>query len=146
MLLLFNDVEGDAPLSYQTIKSATGLPDDDLKRTLQSLFAGNHRVLRKNSKGAGVSASDTFCVNVNFSDERKRIKINQIQAKETKAEKEDTIEKVERDRQYETQAAICRVLKARKILTEMELLEAVIEQTKGRGLLEFSDIKSNIEK
>lgn len=75
-----------------------------------------------------------------------RIKINQIQLKETKEENKTTHERVAADRHYETQAAIVRIMKSRKSITHAELVAEVIKATRSRGVLDPSDIKKNIEK
>lgn len=75
-----------------------------------------------------------------------RIKINQIQLKETKEENKTTHERVAADRHYETQAAIVRIMKSRKTIKHSELIAEVIEATRSRGTLQPADIKVNIEK
>lgn len=75
-----------------------------------------------------------------------RIKINQIQLKETKEENKTTHERVAADRHYETQAAIVRIMKSRKSITHAELIAEVIEATRHRGTLQPAEIKTNIEK
>lgn len=75
-----------------------------------------------------------------------RIKINQIQLKETKEENKTTHERVAADRHYETQAAIVRIMKSRKTITHAELIAEVIEATRHRGTLQPTEIKTNIEK
>lgn len=75
-----------------------------------------------------------------------RIKINQIQLKETKEENKETHQRVAADRHYETQAAIVRIMKSRKSIRHAELVAEVIKATKSRGVLDPSDIKKNIEK
>lgn len=90
--------------------------------------------------------TDTFAVNLHFTHPRYRIKINQIQAKETKQENQQTHERVAADRNYETQAAIVRIMKSRKTITHAELVSEVISATKSRGVLDPADIKKNIEK
>jgi hypothetical protein len=102
--------------------------------------------LTKTPRGRDVSNSDSFAVNLNFSDPKYRIKINQIQAKETKEENKETHERVVADRNYETQAAIVRIMKSRKTITHAELVSEVISATKNRGPLDPADIKKNIEK
>lgn len=122
-------------------------PDDvELKRTLQSLACAKYKVLSKTPKGREVDNTDTFSINANFSDEKYRIKINQIQAKETKEENKETHERVAADRAYETQAAIVRIMKSRKTITHLDLVSDVIAATKSRGVLDVGDIKKNIEK
>ncbi len=102
--------------------------------------------MSKNPKGKDVNPGDIFTVNLNFSHPKYRIKINQIQAKETKQENQQTHERVAADRNYETQAAIVRIMKSRKKITHAELVSEVITATKSRGVLDPADIKKNIEK
>ena len=117
-----------------------------MKRTLQSLACAKYRVLTKMPKGKEVNATDEFAYNGSFSDAKMRIKINQIQLKETKEENKTTHERVAADRHYETQAAIVRIMKSRKVITHAELVAEVISATRSRGVLEPSEIKKNIEK
>lgn len=133
-------------LSYPDLKAFSGLDDTELKRTLQSLACAKYRVLTKEPRGKDVNNTDTFAVNLNFTHPRYRIKINQIQAKETKQENQQTHERVAADRNYETQAAIVRIMKSRKTITHAELVSEVISATKTRGVLDPADIKKNIEK
>lgn len=146
VLVLFNDIGADGNLSYEDIQSATGLIDAELQRTLQSLACAKIRPLNKHPKGRDVLKSDTFTVNTAFVDPKYRIKINQIQLKETKEDIQETHERVAQDRQYETQAAIVRIMKSRKVMTHGALVAEVISQTKSRGAVEVGEIKKNIEK
>ena len=146
VLLLFNDIASDATLSYADIQASTGLSDAELKRTLQSLACAKYRVLTKSPKGRDVNSTDTFAYNPTFQDPKLRIKINQIQLKETKEENKETHQRVAADRHYETQAAIVRIMKSRKTIRHVELISEVIKATKSRGVLDPADIKKNIEK
>lgn len=146
VLLLFNDVPAGSPLSFADLLAATNLPAEQLARTLQSLACAKHRVLAKSPRGRDVGVGDRFVVNTAFSEGKFRVKINQIQLKETKEENRETHEGVARDRQYETQAAVIRIMKGRKKVRHAELVGLVIEQTRNRGVLEVADIKKNIER
>ena len=145
VLVLFNNIDPKGNLSYSDISQATGLVDAELQRTLQSLACAKMKILTKYPKGREVNPTDTFTVNKGFSDPKFRIKINQIQLKETKEEVEATHERVYQDRQYETQAAIVRVMKSRKTMTHSGLIAEVINQTKKRGEVEVGEIKKNID-
>lgn len=57
--------------------------DGELRRTLQSLACGKARVLNKNPRGKDVEDGDRFSFNNEFKHKLFRIKINQIQMKET---------------------------------------------------------------
>ncbi len=146
VLLLFNDLSENATLSYTDIQSATSLPAAELDRTLQSLACARYRVLTKHPKGRDVHPTDTFSYNAHFSDPKTRIKINQVQLKETKEENRETHVRVAADRHYETQAAIVRIMKSRKTIGHAELVAEVIKATRSRGVLEPQDIKKNIDK
>lgn len=145
VLVLFNQA-ADGVLSTEQIATATQLSGGELERTLQSLACAKIRPLVKSPKGKDINPTDTFVVNKAFSDPKYRIKINQIQLKETKAENKETHEKVAADRQFETQAAIVRIMKSRKTMTHPQLVAEVINQTKSRGAMDPQDIKHNIEK
>jgi cullin-4 len=155
VLMLFNDVEDSnaakdsktaGVLSYEQISQSTGLQGGELDRTLQSLACGRARVLTKHPKGRDVAATDTFTVNKAFADPKFRVKINQIQLRETKEENRETHQRVAADRQFETQAAIVRIMKSRKKMTHAQLVAEVVDQTKSRGAVDVADIKANIEK
>ncbi|RDL39757.1 Cullin homology [Venustampulla echinocandica] len=146
VLVLFNDIGPGEHLSYIDIQSATGLIDAELQRTLQSLACAKFRILTKHPKGREVDPTNTFTLNTKFTDPKYRIKINQIQLKETNEENKETHEKIHQDRQYETQAAIVRIMKSRRTMTHPNLVAEVIAQTKARGAVEPNEIKKNIEK
>lgn len=80
VLLLFNATD---ELSLEEIKTGTGIEDAELRRTLQSLACGKARVLQKIPRGKDVKDGDRFTYNGEFTNKLFRIKINQIQLKET---------------------------------------------------------------
>ncbi|KAI9687768.1 MAG: hypothetical protein M1822_001848 [Bathelium mastoideum] len=146
VLLLFNHLGPDEHLSYEHIKTATGLTENEVKRTLQSLACAKLRPLTKHPKGKDINDDDTFTVNTGFQNEKYRVKINQVQLKETKEENKETHERVAADRAFETQAAIVRIMKSRKLISHPELVAEVIKATKSRGQLNVADIKKNIDR
>ncbi|KAF2658953.1 Cullin-domain-containing protein [Lophiostoma macrostomum CBS 122681] len=146
VLLLFNGLKEDEHLDYNYLKEATGLPPPELNRTLQSLACAKLRPLTKHPKSRDISPTDTFTLNASFSDPKYRIKINTVQLKETLAENKATHEQVAADRNYETQAAIVRILKARKTIGHSELVAETIRVTRSRGTLDVQGIKRNIER
>ncbi|KAF9774096.1 hypothetical protein IL306_007929 [Fusarium sp. DS 682] len=145
VLMMFNSVPTDGFLAYEQIATGTGLSGGDLDRTLQSLACGKARVLTKHPKGRDVKPTDTFTFNKAFTDPKYRVKINQIQLKETKEENRATHERIAQDRRFETQAAIVRIMKSRKSMGHSELVAEVINLTKKRGSVEPAAIKKEIE-
>lgn len=146
VLLLFNDIAADKQLTYTEIKASCGLVDAELRRTLQSLACAKYQVLRKHPRSREVNDTDSFSFATGFTDAKMRIKINQIQLKETKEENKETHQRVAADRHYETQAAIVRIMKSRKTIGHNDLIVEVIKATMSRGVLDQADIKRNIEK
>lgn len=139
-LLLFND--GDN-LSFEEIKAATNIEEGELRRTLQSLACGKARVLAKTPRGREVDDADHFAFNADFTNKLFRIKINQIQMKETSEEQKATEERVFQDRQYQIDAAIVRVMKMRKALSHNLLISELYNQLKFP--VKPADLKKRIE-
>jgi cullin 4 len=140
VLLCFNSA---VEVSFKDIKEQTRIEDGELRRTLQSLACGKVRVLQKSPKGKDVGDDDVFHFHAGFTNQLYRIKINSIQMKETKQENEDTHERVFRDRQYQVDAAIVRIMKSRKTLSHQLLMTQIFEQIKFPA--KAADIKRRIE-
>ena len=138
--LLFNDAES---LSFEEIKSAVGVEDKELRRTLQSLACGKVRVLTKEPKGRDVEDGDVFRVNEGFNEKLYRVKVNSIQMKETAEENKATNERVFQDRQYQIDAAIVRVMKTRKTLSHQLLVGELLAQIKFPA--KPTDLKRRVE-
>ncbi|GAA5899821.1 hypothetical protein JCM8208_004573 [Rhodotorula glutinis] len=149
VLLLFNDpaeqgAADDGTLSVEEIGAATQIETKELARTLQSLACGKVRVLTKQPKGRDVDPGDRFAFNSEFKSDHVRIKINQIQQKETVEENKSTTERVFTDRASHLQLAIVRIMKARKTLKHQELVMEVVSQIGQRFKVEPAEIKKSI--
>eukprot|EP00741_Cyanophora_paradoxa_P010023 tig00000157_g9709.t1 len=140
VLMLFNDTDS---IGFQEIKEASGIEDKELRRTLQSLACAKIRVLNKLPKGKDVADEDVFQFNAQFQQKLFRIKINSIQMKETQEESASTNERVFQDRQYQVDAAIVRIMKARKTLAHNQLLTELLPQLKFP--VKPADCKKRIE-
>jgi len=145
ILMLFNKKE---KISYEEIAQETDVPEKDLLRAVQSLALGKvaQRVLTKEPKTKEVEPSHTFCVNDAFTSKFFRIKIQTVSSKgETEPERKETRQKVDEDRKHEIEAAVVRIMKARKKLQHNNLVTEVIEQLKSRFLPSPVIIKKRIE-
>ncbi len=120
--------------------------EQEITRTLQSLACAKLRPLTKHPRGRNISPTDTFTVNSLFEHPKYRVKINQVQLKETKEENKETHIRVAEDRNFECQAAIVRIMKSRKIIGHQELVAEVIKATVSRGVLGVGDIKRNVDR
>ncbi|KAK5118987.1 hypothetical protein LTR62_000198 [Meristemomyces frigidus] len=127
-------------------KSKHNGPEAEVNRTLQSLACAKLRPLTKHPRSRDVHPTDTFSLNPDFTHPKYRIKINQVQLKETREENKETHIRVAEDRNFECQAAVVRILKSRKTIGHQELISETIKATMGRGVLGVADIKRNIER
>merc|ERR1712110_1359228 len=98
VLMLFND---NTRLSYREIRTRIGSSDEKmLKLSVQSLaFNKTMRLLLKGTKGP-LTDDTLFAVNEAFTHKLVRMKVNQIQEKETEEEREKTNASVFLERQY----------------------------------------------
>ncbi|KAL4421065.1 hypothetical protein ABPG77_001360 [Micractinium sp. CCAP 211/92] len=144
VLMLFNDADS---LTYEDVEAATGIPEDDLKRVLQSLACVKGKaVLRKEPMSKDVRPGDRFSVNDAFASKLYKVKIGMVTAqRENESEKAETREKVEEDRKPQIEAAIVRIMKSRKRLGHNELIGEVTRQLAARFLPQPQVIKKRIE-
>ncbi|XP_076339950.1 cullin-3-A-like [Tachypleus tridentatus] len=145
VLMLFNNRDR---LSYDEICSETDIPEKDLIRALQSLAMGKatQRILIKNPKTKEIEPVHTFIVNDSFTSKLHRVKIQAVVAKgESEPERRETRCKVDEDRKHEIEAAIVRIMKARKRLQHNVLVTEVTEQLKSRFYPSPVVIKKRIE-
>jgi Cullin family/Cullin protein neddylation domain len=138
------------------LKQKIGLDErDEMERILQSLALGKDgtRVLRKLDHDAepnkkkkirlNVDDRDKFTINMSFDSNQRRIRVTNIMWKETKEEREKTVEAVSRDRLYMIDAALVRIMKARKTIFHQQLIPQVLEQVKVPA--QPADVKKRIE-
>ncbi|KAH7962170.1 hypothetical protein HPB52_014672 [Rhipicephalus sanguineus] len=141
VLLCFNKVDG--PIGLAELSEQTRIEDGELRRTLQSLACGKARVLQKEPRGREVQDGDQFVFNAEFRNRLFRIKINQVQMRETPEEQSSTQERVFQDRQYQIDAAVVRIMKMRKSLTHNLLITELYDQLKFP--VKPTDLKKRIE-
>ncbi|KAH9983287.1 Cullin-4B [Russula compacta] len=142
ILLLFNDM---AEIPFADVKLHTGIEDGVLRSTLQSLACGKKRVLKKRPAGKDINDEDVFIFNDAFEDPHARVHINSIQVKETPEESQRTQSAVEGDRKHYLDAAIVRVMKARKQLTYEQIKFETIEAVGRHFAPDVTSIKQRID-
>ncbi|KAI8114990.1 Cullin-3 [Lucilia cuprina] len=147
ILMLFNNRE---LMTYEEIQQETDIPERELQRAIQSLSMGkpSQRLLVRNSKTKtkDIDPSDEFLVNDAFVSKFHRVKIQTVAAKaDTEPERKETRGKVDEDRKHEIEAAIVRIMKARKRMPHNLLVSDVTSQLKSRFLPSPVLIKKRIE-
>eukprot|EP00529_Nitzschia_sp_RCC80_P005647 CAMPEP_0113500064 /NCGR_PEP_ID=MMETSP0014_2-20120614/32101_1 /TAXON_ID=2857 /ORGANISM="Nitzschia sp." /LENGTH=975 /DNA_ID=CAMNT_0000394319 /DNA_START=48 /DNA_END=2975 /DNA_ORIENTATION=- /assembly_acc=CAM_ASM_000159 len=152
--LVLTQFNTNGEMNLPQIMAAVGLDDrSDAELILLGLSLGKDgtRVLQKIDHDADekkktrptVHHNDTFRVRDTFKSNARRIKINNILMKETKEERDKTMESVSRDRFILIDAVLVRIMKARKSVLHKDLIPQVLEQLKFPA--QPADIKKRIE-
>ncbi|XP_074658807.1 cullin-2-like [Tubulanus polymorphus] len=137
ILLLFNNADS---LSNSDIRKHTSLPEKELAKQLQAL------VETKIILTDGVTNENSiFRLNMQYANKRTKFKITVAVQKESVQDVEQTHHAVDEDRKLYLQAAIVRIMKARKQLKHMLLVQEVISQSTARFAPSISLIKKCIE-
>jgi len=145
VLMLFNTRDS---WTYEEMKNETDIPEKDLVRALQSLSMGkaNQRVLSRKAKNKDIEPNNVFVVNDSFTSKLYRVKIQTVVSKgESEPKRSDTRCKVDEDHKHEIEAAIVRIMKARKRLQHNILITKVKEQLRTRFLPSSASISERIE-
>ncbi|GJJ08693.1 hypothetical protein Clacol_002912 [Clathrus columnatus] len=146
ILLLFEDLKNNEVLTYQDIKSATQLADNELKRNLQSLACAKYKVLKKHPPSRDISSDDSFTFNEDFTAPLQRIKIGTIATKvESTEERRETRDRVEEERKHQIDACVVRIMKDRKQMSHNDLLTEVVRQLSSRFQPQPQLLKKRIE-
>jgi cullin 1 len=121
ILLLF---EGDEELSFDAIVNATGLDEGLVKKLLATLTISKFKVLKKTGDNPkAIADDDRFSPNTQFQCPQLKLKIPPPITEETHNK-----ERVVEDRSIAIEAAIVRIMKARKQLSHQQLVSEVIAQ------------------
>ncbi len=109
-----------------------GIPVPELKRNLMALCMAKYKVLSKEPKTKQVADEDTFAFNSAFKSKLYRVRILPLARGESKEERDATREKVDEERKHQIEAAIVRVMKARKTMEHSQLIAEVTQQLSAR--------------
>ncbi|GFY78728.1 cullin-2 [Trichonephila inaurata madagascariensis] len=140
ILLLYETAD---EVAYPEILENTKLSDEQLTKQIQSLLESKLLVASDSEKPID---SGSFVLNKEYSNKRTKFKLTAVIQKETtQQEVEQTHVSVDEDRKLYLQAAIVRIMKARKILRHNALIQELINQAKNRFLPNISMIKKCIE-
>jgi cullin 3 len=166
ILLLFNNKD---TLTLSQIRTQTHIPDSELRRHLISLCTPKNRIVRKGSKGRGITSDDdTFTFNTDYTSKLKRVRIPLVKeasmargdagadgttatgaaaaaAAAAAATNGSVPVAVEEDRRHLVEASIVRIMKARKALNHNDLIAEVTRQLSVRFTPSPQFIKKRVE-
>ena len=140
VLLAFNNSE---TVSYKELQDSTQMNEKELTKTIKSLL--DVKMINHDSEKEDIDAESSFSLNMNFSSKRTKFKITTSMQKDTPQKMEQTKSAVDEDRKMYLQAAIVRIMKARKVLRHNALIQEVISQSRARFNPSISMIKKCIE-
>lgn len=145
ILMLYNEKDS---FTCKELSEKTQIVEKDLQRALMSLAMGkqNQRILIKHPKTKEIASDHTFTINDSFTSKLFRVKIQAIACRgESEPERKETRSKVDEDRKHEIEAAIVRIMKARKQMSHSNLVTEVTEQLRTRFMPSPVIIKKRIE-
>ena len=150
ILMLFSDRPDSAGLTIPEIEAETNIPRNDLVKTLTSLCkVAKWRVLRKEPDGKELVDTDKFYYNQNFTSKFVKIKISGVivgaNKLENDVERQETKKRIDDERGHSIEAAVVRIMKARKQLSHQNLMTETIQQLSQRFQPDINMIKKKIE-
>ncbi|KAJ4394353.1 hypothetical protein N0V93_003570 [Gnomoniopsis smithogilvyi] len=149
ILMLFNDLPEGQWLSYEDIQAATNIPSNELNRALASLtLSPKSRVLLKEPMNKMMKATDKFAFNSSFVSKTVKIRAPIISAHskvEGVEERKETEKKNDETRSHIVDAAVVRIMKARKQLAHNLLITEIITVLTGRFKPDVGLVKRRVD-
>ncbi|KAL8920208.1 MAG: hypothetical protein Q9208_006373 [Pyrenodesmia sp. 3 TL-2023] len=140
ILLLFNDQE---EISFESLVAATMLLPEIISPQIQVLV--KQKILNAVPENAKPEPGTQYALNYNFKSKKVKINLNIAIKSESKQEVEDTHKTIEEDRKLLMQSAIVRIMKSRKKMKHVQLVQETISQIKSRFQPKIPDIKKSID-
>jgi cullin 3 len=119
--------------TYAALRDITGIPEVDLQRNL--LLLARVKILLKHPRVKKALPDDTFTFNFNFATRYHRVKIMGASSSSARTDSDQraaTEQSVTDDRKHAIDAAVVRILKARKTIDHAQLTSEVVRQLSAR--------------
>jgi len=116
-------MNGGVTMTFTELSTKLNVEETILKPLMHSLSCGKYKVIRKTPASNKINATDSFTANEKFASNMRKIRIPMASLDSTMNTK-----RVEEDRTIAIEAAIVRIMKARKTLQHQQLLSEVLAQ------------------
>lgn len=140
ILLQYNNSDS---YTYEELQKSTALSPEALNPALGILVKAKVLLLR-DGENVGEKGS-SYALNQDFKSKKVRINLNMQMKMEQKAETDETHKTIEEDRMFVMQAAIVRIMKTRKVMKHVALIDEVITQLQSRFKPKVPAIKKCID-
>jgi len=121
--IALNALNDGVTLTFEEFARKLNLDHAIMKPLMHSLSCGKYKVVRKTPPGNKINTSDKFAANVKFTCNMRKIRIPMASL-----DSSFNTKRVEEDRSIAIEAAIVRIMKARKTLQHQQLLSEVLAQ------------------
>jgi len=116
-------MNGGATMTFAELSQKLNVEEAILKPLMHSLSCGKYKVIKKTPASNKINSTDSFAANAKFSSNMRKIRIPMASL-----DSSCNTKRVEEDRTIAIEAAIVRIMKARKTLQHQQLLAEVLAQ------------------
>mmetsp|Transcript_35351 Transcript_35351/g.69617 ORF Transcript_35351/g.69617 Transcript_35351/m.69617 type:complete len:760 (+) Transcript_35351:131-2410(+) len=113
----------DTRFTFNELKSKLNLDDQTLKHLLHSLSCGKNKIILKDSSSKKISETDVFWANEKFKSKLRKISLPMPSLDAT-----HSMKRIHQDRRHVIDAAVVRIMKARKTLSHHGLISETMIQ------------------